>query len=196
MKPQDYVVNLILSVVLIVGGYQFYFLTQRRPLFRTRTYSSRIDEAIPFWPSWTWIYSFLYYPAILYLNLIVPDSRQFALIAFSFILLLMMQMACFYLYPVATPDHWRSINSGNRLCERFLRFLQKMDAPSNCFPSMHVSVATLTALHAMPVLGPVTLVFPLLVALSCVFTKQHYVLDVPFGAGIGWVAFKAYALLI
>ena len=196
MRPQDYVVNVILTIVIIVGGYQFYFLPQRRPLFKTRTYYSKFDEAIPFWPSWTWIYSFLYYPAILYLNFTVVDDRQFVLIAFSFILLLMMQVAIFYLYPVATPDHWRSINVGNRLCERFLRFLQKLDAPSNCFPSMHVSMATLTALHAASVLGPPALLFPILVALACVFTKQHYILDLPSGAVLGWLAFKAYTLLI
>ena len=57
MKPQDYVVNLILSVVLIVGTYQFYFLTQRRPLFKTRVFHSPIDEAVPYWPGWAWIYS-------------------------------------------------------------------------------------------------------------------------------------------
>jgi len=196
MKPQDYVINLILSVILIVGTYQFYFLTQRRPLFKTRVYQSKIDEAMPFWPSWAWIYSFLYYPAILYLNWIAGDARQFSLMAFSFIVLLLMQMACFYLYPVATPEHWRSINTGNRLCERFLRFVQKFDAPSNCFPSMHVSVATLTALHAVHTLGPVAFVFPLLIGLSCIFTKQHYLIDLPFGAGLGWLAFQAYTLLV
>ena len=196
MKPQDYVVNLILSVILIVGTYQFYFLTQRRPLFKTRVFRSPIDEAMPFWPSWTWIYSFLYYPAILYLNWIATDARQFAMMAFSFIVLLLMQMTCFFLYPVSTPEHWRSINSGTKLSERFLRLVQKFDAPSNCFPSMHVSVAMLTALHAAPVFGPLAYLFPVLIALSCVFTKQHYLVDLPFGAALGWLAFQAYVALI
>lgn len=195
MKPQDYVINLILSVILIVGTYQFYFLTQRRPIFKTRVFRSPIDEAMPFWPSWVWIYSFLYYPAILYLNWMASDSRQFALMAFSFILLLAMQMTFFYLFPVSTPHHWRSINTGRKLSERFLLFVQKFDAPSNCFPSMHVSVATLTALHAVPSLGPLAFAFPVLIALSCVFTKQHYLADLPFGAMLGWLAFRAYVLL-
>jgi membrane-associated phospholipid phosphatase len=196
MKPHDYLVNLILSVILIVGTYQFYFLTQRKPLFKTRVYHSRLDEAVPFWPSWAWIYSFLYYPAILYLNWIATDARQFAMMAFSFILLLGMQMSCFTLFPVATPPHWRSINAGERLSERFLRFVQKFDAPSNCFPSMHVSVAVLTAFHAVPSLGPAAFLFPVLIALSCVFTKQHYLVDLPFGALLGWLAYRSYVLLM
>jgi hypothetical protein len=196
MKPQDYIVNLILSVILVVGTYQFYFLTQRRPLFKTRVFHSRLDEAVPFWPSWTWIYSFLYYPAILYLNWLAADSRQFAMMAFSFIVLLVLQMTCFYLYPVGTPPHWRSINTGTRMSERFLRFVQKFDAPSNCFPSMHVSVAMLTALHAAQSLGPWAYLFPVLIALSCIFTKQHYLIDLPFDAALGAIAFKVYQVLM
>ncbi len=40
----------------------------------------------------------MYYPAILYLNLIATDARHFTLMAFSFILLLLMQMWFFYVY--------------------------------------------------------------------------------------------------
>jgi hypothetical protein len=195
MKPTDYLINLILSVILIVGTYQFYFLTQRRPIFKTRVFQSPLDEAVPFWPSWVWIYSFLYYPAILYLNWMATDARQFALMAFSFILLLLMQMLFFYIFPVATPPHWRSVNTGRKLSERFLLFVQKFDAPSNCFPSMHVSVAMLTALHAAQTMGPVAFAFPVLIALSCIFTKQHYLADLPFGAALGWLAFRAFVLL-
>lgn len=192
MKPQDYLVNLILSTILIVGTYQFYFLTQRHPIRKGRSFNSKIDEAVPFLPSWAWIYSFLYYPAILYLNWIVVDSRHFLMIAFSFIMLLFMQMTFFYLYPVETPAHWRNINKGEKASEKFLLFVQKFDAPSNCFPSMHVSVATLTAMHALQTLGVWVFAFPALIALSCTFTKQHYLIDLPCGALLGWVAYQGF----
>jgi membrane-associated phospholipid phosphatase len=35
--------------------------------------------------------------------------------------------------------------------------------------------------------------FPLLIALSCLFTKQHYLLDLPAGAALGWVVHGLYA---
>ena len=192
MRVSDYVINLILSVILIVGAYQFYFLTQRRPLRAARAFDSPFDERMPYWPAWSWVYSFLYYPAILYLNLIATDARHFTLMAFSFILLLLMQMSFFYIYPVSTPDHWRELNQGVTLSERFLRFVHKFDAPSNCFPSMHVSVAMLTALHALPTLGPTVYAFPALIAISCIFTKQHYIIDLPAGAVLGWAAHRTY----
>jgi len=81
------------------------------------------------------------------------------------------------------------------LSERFLALVQRFDARSNSFPSMHVSVALLTALHLLPHLGASAFVFPVLIALSCLFTKQHYVIDLPAGALLGWSTFGAYRTL-
>ncbi len=170
----DLVANLVLSVILIVGAYQFYFFTQRHRLRTPRVFHSSIDERIPFVPAWSWVYSFLYYPAILYLNLIAGSTRQFVLMAFSFIVLLALQMLCFELFPVATPPHWRKKLAQSRAASaasRFLGLVRNFDASTNCFPSMHVSVATLTALHAFGTLGPAAFAFPALMAVSCVLTK-------------------------
>jgi membrane-associated phospholipid phosphatase len=195
----DLVANLVLSVVLIVGAYQFYFFTQRHRLQTPRVFHSSIDERIPFVPAWSWVYSFLYYPAILYLNLIAGSTRHFVLMAFSFIVLLALQMLCFELFPVATPPHWRRQIADSRAASaglRFLGFVRSFDASTNCFPSMHVSVATLTALHAFNALGPAAFAFPALIAVSCVLTKQHYLIDVPFGALLGWLTYQLYLWMV
>lgn len=134
--------------------------------------------------------------SVLYLNWLVSDARQFTMLAFSFLMLLFMQMLCFWLLPVSTPAHWRSINTGKTASEKFLLFVQKFDQSSNCFPSMHVSVAMLTALHAVPSLGAAVFAFPLLIALSCLFTKQHYLIDLPSGASLGWLAYQLYLWLL
>lgn len=198
MSTIEIIANIVLSVVLIVGGYQFYFFTQRHPLRAPRVWDSPIDERIPFRPGWSWVYSFLYYPAILYLNLIAESAQHFVMMAFSFLLLLFMQVACFALYPVATPPHWRAeaARPGASAGQRFLDFVQSFDADTNCFPSMHVSVATLTACHAYSALGPAVILFPVLIAISCVFTKQHYLVDLLPGAALGWIAWQAYLAMI
>ena len=196
MRLVDYAVNLVLSVILIVGIYQFYFWCQRNTLAAPRVLRFRLDEWIPYWPSWVWIYSFIYYPLILYVNFTVESPRQFAYMAASYILLLVLQMAFFLLYPVSTPEHWRAYNAGRTRSERFLALVQRFDARSNSFPSMHVSVAVLTALHLVPQLGVHAFWFPVLIALSCVFTKQHYLIDLPPGALLGWLAFAGYQKLV
>lgn len=77
MNPQDYLIHLTLSVFLIIGVYQFYFWCQRNHLAKPRELKLRLDDWIPYQPAWVWIYSFLYYPIILYTNLIVQSPRHF-----------------------------------------------------------------------------------------------------------------------
>jgi membrane-associated phospholipid phosphatase len=191
----DLIIQLSLSVILIIGIYQFYFWCQRNPLTAPRQLRLRLDDAIPFMPSWVWIYSCLYYPVIVYINFVTESPRQFLYMAMSYIVLLVCQMAFFVAFPVATPAEWRAAVPGARgRSERFLALVQRFDAPSNSFPSMHTSVAMLTALHLQPHLGAWVWLFPLLIAASCLFTKQHYILDLPAGAGLGWVVFQFFRL--
>jgi membrane-associated phospholipid phosphatase len=192
MNAIDYAIHLVMTVFLIFGVYQFYFWCQRHPAVAVRQFSTPLDEWIPYRPRWAWVYSFLYYPAILVLNWTVSSPRHFNHLAMSFFVLLLGQMAFFVLLPVETPRRWRELNQGRTRSEKFLLFVRKFDAPSNCFPSMHVSVAMLTALHAQAALGPAVFLFPVLIAASCVFTKQHYMVDLPAGAALGWAAFQVF----
>lgn len=193
MSISGRLIDLILSAVLILGAYTVYFWCQRQSFVRTREWSSRWDAWIPFAPGWVWVYSFLYYPAILYVNLVVSSAEQFTRIACSYLLLLALQAAIFLVFPVRTPASWRSARTGAAgLSERFLALVQRFDAPTNSFPSMHTSVAMLTALHLAPRLGPMAFTFPALIAASCVFTKQHYLADLPPGAALGWASYEAY----
>jgi len=194
MRPIDYSIHLVLSVILIIGVYQFYFWCQRNHVAAPRELRLQLDDWIPYWPAWVWVYSFIYYPLILYLNFIVESPRQFTYVAMSYVLLLGLQMIFFLLFPVTTPERWRTYNLRRTISERFLALVQRFDARSNSFPSMHMSVAMLTALHLQPHLGTLAFVFPALIALSCLFTKQHYLLDLPAGAALGWAVFKLFLL--
>ena len=195
MTTANYVINLVLSAVLIVGAYQFYFFCQRNAVFEPREFCFALDEKIPYMPGWVWIYSFLYYPAILYVNLVVESPSQFTFVASSYMLLLALQVGFFMAFPVRTPEHWRPRHPATR-SERFLVFVQRFDAPSNSFPSMHTSVAMLTAMHLCHCHGPVVFLFPVLIGLSCLFTKQHYLIDIPAGAALGWGVFTLHANLV
>jgi membrane-associated phospholipid phosphatase len=194
MSFGDYLIQLTLSVFLIVGVYQFYFWCQRNPLTEPRELRLRVDDLIPYRPIWVWIYSFLYYPVILYTNFMVGSPREFTHLAMSYLLLLALQMAFFLAFPVVTPEEWRPVQAPQTPSERFLSFVQQVDARSNSFPSMHTSVATLTALHLQSSLGTWAWAFPVMIGLSCVFTKQHYLIDVPAGAVTGALVYWGYSL--
>ena len=194
MEIADFFQHLFLSVILIIGGYQFYFWCQRNSIRTPRRLLSTIDKRIPYKPSWVWIYSFLYYPAILAVNLTIETSQEFIQVALSYLALLFFQMTFFMILPVETPAHWRSYNKGRGASERLLAFVQSIDGPANCFPSMHCSVASMTALYLAPEIGPIAWAFAILIGLSCLFTKQHYVADVPAGLALGAATFWIFQL--
>ena len=195
MQPIDRLIQLVISAFLIVGVYQFYFWCQRNHAAPPREFRTPLDDLIPYRPRWVWIYSFLYYPVIVAINWTVTSPRHFLYVAVSYMLLLAFQMAFFVFLPVATPAEWRTGVTGRGRSEKFLAFVQSFDARSNSFPSMHTSVATLTALHLFPAFGPAVMAFPVLIALSCLFTKQHYLVDLPAGALLGWFVFKLFQIL-
>jgi membrane-associated phospholipid phosphatase len=196
----DLLVNLSLAVVLIVGAYQFYFWCQRRTKTRARHFSFSFDNAIRLRPRWVWVYSGFYYPAIGIVVASAKDLRQFNYMAFSYLILLCLQMGAFLLFPVEVPPDWRERRAGvETYSQRFLSLVQRFDARSNCFPSMHVSVATLTALHTFRNTScgiPLPALFVLLIAASCVFTKQHYLIDVPGGVILGWISFGVFLRML
>ena len=144
----DAVVACILAALLIVGGYQIYFLPQRWPLKAPRSLLISIDNKIPFWPQWAWVYSFLYYPLILSPILTIGSFRQYAYTAFNFALLLFAQVGIAYALPVKTPDHWRAYDLTATPSRTIPGLVQSIDRGGNCFPSMHVSVHIGDAAHS------------------------------------------------
>ena len=195
MATADRFIMLVISVFLIVGVYQFYFWCQRNHLAAPRQFRLPIDDLIPYRPRWVWVYSFLYYPVIVAINWTVTSTRHFLYVAISYMLLLGFQMAFFTFLPVVTPLEWRACNARRGRSERFLAFVQQFDAPSNSFPSMHTSVAMLTALHLYPSVGAWAFTFPVLIGVSCLYTKQHYVVDLPAGALLGWFVFGLFKMI-
>lgn len=191
----DLIVYLLMCIFLIVGVYQFYFWTQNHPIKKSRGLECKLDKKFTLKPRWVWLYSGLYYPLIILVVATVENMREFNYMAMSYFVLLFMQMFFFMVFPVETPKKWRDMVSGNTKSERMLRLVQSFDKSSNCFPSMHVSVAMLSAMHFMASsynLGLLPLLFPILIGLSALYTKQHYIADLFPGALLGWFAFKIH----
>jgi membrane-associated phospholipid phosphatase len=148
------------------------------------------------------VYSGLYYPVIISLVLMMKSFAQFNYTAFSFLILLSMHLACFMTFPISIPRKWRQYAADRSVSTRFLAFVHSYDGLPNSLPSMHVSVATLTALHLVDNLKPavgdyalLSFAFPILIGASCVFTKQHYLVDLPPGALFGYAAYQFFRFL-
>jgi membrane-associated phospholipid phosphatase len=200
MEMFDRILELFITVVLIVGGYQFYFWAQRQTFFDARYFEMRWDRKISFDPRWVWIYSGLYYPMILLAALSVPTWQAYAYAVGCFLTLLAIQVTFFVLWPVAIPSHWRDVpRLKHPHSMRMLDMVWSYDKLRNSLPSMHVSVAMMVDLtigHNWPVAGVVGLAFPLLIAISALKTKQHYVVDVIPGAILGAAVFFGWHYFI
>lgn len=203
MTNFDAWIAIVLSLVLIVGGYQFYFLPQkysRKPIV-LRPFS--LDERIPFKPGWVWIYSGLYYPIILIMVFTLDSVTSFCRTAFNFLILLMMHIVLSFLFPVRTPPAWRDFNTNENISTKFLSFVHHFDKSGNCFPSMHVAVAVLTSIYLQQNMSLYvgaysyfSYSFVVAIAISVLFTKQHYIVDVPAGIALGCASFAVYNIML
>jgi membrane-associated phospholipid phosphatase len=202
MTMFDRFLEVAITIVLIIGGYQFYFFAQRQRWYPARCLETRFDAMITYDPRWVWVYSGLYYPMIILAGLSVPSWREYALSVGCFLALLVVQVTFFLFLPVEIPAHWRALYREpweGGLSQRFLDLVWSFDKLRNSMPSMHVSVATVTDLtiwREWPALGVVGLLFPILIAVSALKTKQHFVVDVLPGAALGALVFWIWNIAV
>lgn len=190
----EYLILTVLIAITITGGYQLFFWVQRNNyFFKTWCFKSKVDDLIPFWPMWVWVYSFLYYIMMGYVVISVQSIEQCVKLIFGGLVLLFFQCIFFMLFPAVAPKEWRTYEA-NSLSLRYLKFIQKLDNGRNCFPSMHISIATYIGLLLFPIISPFwALTFIILIILSAVFVKQHPIFDIIPGILLGW---SVYLLVI
>jgi membrane-associated phospholipid phosphatase len=200
----DRLLELLITPVLIIGGYQFYFWAQRQRFFPAKTLETPMDDWVTFDARWVWVYSGLYYPMILLVALAQPSWHDYAWTCGGFLFLLACQMYFFLFHPVEIPREWRytlDVESARLWSPRSMAFLDLVwsyDKLRNSMPSMHVSVATMVDLcisHRWPSFAYVGWLFPVLIGASALKTKQHYVVDVVPGAVMGAAAYFAWRWL-
>ena len=181
---QYFVFTCVLAIV-IVGGYQIFFWIQRHNYyFTTRCLKCKLDDYIPFLPEVVWIYSFSYYILIGLVVVSIPSIEQGIIYIFGGLLLLFFQSIFFLIFPCVVPKKWRDYQHDS-ISTKLLRFVQGYDNGRNCFPSMHCSVATYAGLILVPVFSYYAWALITLVAISCLFVKQHQIADIAPGILLG-----------
>ena len=186
LSLEEYVVFSTLVAIIVTGCYQLFFWVQRNNYsFKTRCFVSPWDKYIPFWPSWVWVYSFLYYIAIGFVVASIQSIAEGVYLVFGAILLLLAQVFLFFFLPSTVPPEYRQYE-GNNYSTRYLKFVQGQDNGRNCMPSMHCSVAMYVSLVLFPVIGNASWVFVGLIAISCLLVKQHQMADILPGIALGW----------
>ncbi len=149
-----------------------------------------LDDYIPFIPQFIWTY-YLYYIWIILIIPILHDRQSFyqAVGAFSII-----QAAAIAIYMMWPSQMIRPEVIGDTLAHDLTRWMYHLDAGFNIMPSMHVGHSVLIALfywQQKSKLAPIMTIGTVLISMSTVLVKQHYIIDLPAGL---LLAFGAYYL--
>lgn len=183
-----------LPMILLVALVPFYIFIPEiwPPAVRYRP-AVPLDRAFPLVPAWALIYGALYLFLILLPVLVVRQDDLIRRTVFAYLLIWITAYLCFVLYPTAAPRPARVAGEGFAVWG--LRALYSSDPPYNCFPSLHVAHSFVSALACSRVhrtLGVFATGCAALVALSTLFTRQHYLLDVVAGVLLAYVAHAVF----
>jgi membrane-associated phospholipid phosphatase len=151
------------------------------------------DNAIPLKPSWSLIYGSLYVFVILPL-LVVRQPEQIRRTVSAYLMIWITAYAIFLLYPTVAP-HAAKIHEPNFCAWVLGSIIYNCDVPYNCFPSLHVAhsfVSALTCYRVHRGVGMAAVVWALLIGISTLYTKQHYILDVIAGIFLAYIAYVIF----
>ncbi len=152
-----------------------------------------LDRAIPLEPAWILGYASLYLFVLLPLFVVRQDDL-FRRTLLAYLMVMTVAYVCFLINPTASPRPATVPGAGYFAWG--LRLNYSFDVPYNCFPSLHVSHSFVSALSCYRVhrgVGIAAVCWALLIGVSTLFTKQHYIADVIAGM---LVALVAYAVLL
>jgi membrane-associated phospholipid phosphatase len=172
----------VLGVVFCVG----YWAAQRVTLVEPRMLSlSAIDRVVPFSPAWTGVYLSLY--AMLPIAWLARSRLELRRYATGLLIIAAIGFSVFMVLPIEGPR----VASDHAL----LNLLQRFDSPRNAMPSLHVALAVYSACFARRVITSRRLrslfwIWAVLIAYSTLAIRQHYAIDLPPGALLGWAAHR------
>lgn len=184
--------NALFFFVLIayLGGY---FLINELTALKSVVYRLDLpfERNIPVYPALIFAYmlEFVYF-ALAYL--MIDDLVYFKGVAKAVLLCVFLHFVVFLVFPVEyllRPE----IDPGRGWSYLILDFYYWLDRPYNCFPSLHVSNVFLVAFFMQrfrPGMGWILHPLAILVAVSVVLVKQHYIADVVAGFFVGWFVYR------
>lgn len=149
---------------------------------------TRFDTAFPFLP-WTIFVYLAHFPFTFLAVYGLKDRENFNRTAASILLVTFVTAPIFILAPTAMPSFEFPIPGG--WTGALLRFTNHVNSSlHNACPSMHAGYALLAALgyrdeqkrFFLPAMTGA-----MLISLSTLLAKQHYVIDVPAGWAVAWV---------
>lgn len=147
-----------------------------------------LDYIIPFVPEMVWIYMTTYI-VIPLVGLIINEERDLYRLIIAIFLTWFFTYPVFYFFPAIYPRPDFEIID---LSTKILQINYLYDVPNNTFPSLHVSLSFVVAfamIHINKRNKFFWLIWGLLISLSTVMVKKHFILDSLGGLIIAQVSY-------
>lgn len=176
--------RLSVLALTVSGWLVLYFFVNRLHVKPNRRidFGIELDRKTPYVPLFALAY-FSTYIFVIQPFFILSDTRQFYWMLISFIAISVISSLIHATVP-SKIERVEQVTAGG-FSGWMLALFQKTCKPYGNFPSMHVglSVPVVAAnfIAGGPAIGGVMLVWAILIAVSTLFTKQHYILDVLTG---------------
>ncbi len=136
-----------------------------------------IDQSVPFEPEFVWLY-LLYYPFCFAPIILLTNIDTFRRIALAYLFEDVIAFIVFIVYPTKMIRPDIVVNS---ISTEALSLVYKVDPGFNVFPSLHVANSLLVALifyRYNKKLGILFILIAVLISISTLYVKQHYLLDI------------------
>src|SRR5258706_10124045 len=180
-------------VVLVALVPCYIFIAQWMPGRMLHMPALPLDRVMPLQPAWALVYGSLYLFLIILPIFVVRQEAHIRRTVSAYLMVWIAAYICFLVYPTAAPRPDSVVGEGFAIWG--LRFLYSADPPYNCFPSLHVAhsfVSALTCFRAHRAVGIAATLCAALVAISALYSKQHYLLDIVAGVFLAWMAYIVF----
>ncbi len=152
-----------------------------------------LDRALHVEPAWALVYGSLYLFLIVLPLFVVREREHIRRTVLAYVAVWTTAYVCFLVYPTIAPRPAAVLGSGFDVWA--LRLLYAADPVYNCFPSLHVAHSFVSALACYRVhrkVGISAVFCAAVVAVSTLYARQHYVLDVAAGILLACVAYVVF----
>lgn len=159
------VISILISCYLLINNH----LEHKVDLLLT------LDNSIPYWP-WTVVIYVSLYP--MYLTAAITlSARQYLQVLLGVVLMTIVSFICFAIitshYPRPAPEAW-----AHSIWRPLIDLIVTVDRPGNTCPSLHVSTSLYVGWMLRSTrMGKGWLIWSVLVSLSTLTLKQHFVWD-------------------
>ncbi len=185
--------NALVMLLVWAGGYFLVgMISAGGPFF---SMESKMDGLIPFQSSWVFVYVTVY-PFFLFPLFYLDDVEDLFINDLAQVSALCIAYTTFVLFPVAFP---REPLAQGGFAEWALSIVHAKDPPWNCFPSTHCTASTVVSLSLMRSnwkLSVWAMISTVMICISTLMTKQHFLWDVVAGVILGAASFATASLVV